>query len=342
MNAKSCRVLFLALATILTLTKLASPLFAQQNPVATLLGHSGNVRTVAFSPDGKLLASGSTDNSIRVWDVDSHVEKAVLKNHSETVSSVAFSPDGKYLASGSYDSSITLWDVASLREIATLGKGTNSSPAYRIAFSPDGRTLAASGSSGANFWNVAKRALLPDKTEQCTGAFGLAFTPDGKVLAKCGSHEAACLDLATGKELIIGSRPTSETTSCVAVSSNNRTLAIGGRKHTVTLWDITTGVKQSTWKSHVELKPPAGINGCGIPIDGLVYSVAFSPDGEILAMASYDCAVKLWHVKTGKRLESLTGHDDFVWSVAFSPDNKLIATGGEDNTVRIWNVPARR
>jgi WD40 repeat protein len=59
-------------------------------------------------------------------------------------------------------------------------------------------------------------------------------------------------------------------------------------------------------------------------------------------MASYDCAVKLWHVKTGKRLESLTGHDDFVWSVAFSPDNKLIATGGEDNTVRIWNVPARR
>jgi WD40 repeat protein len=342
MNARPCGVGFLALATMLTSARLAGPLFAQQNPVATLVGHSGNVRTVAFSPDGKLLASGSTDNSIRVWDVDSHAEKAVLKNHSETVSSVAFSPDGKYLASGSYDGTIKLWDVATLREIATLGKDSNSGPAYSVAFSPDGRVLAASGSGKANLWDVARRELLPDKTEQSTEAWHLAFTPDGKFLAKCGMHEAACLDLATGREVLIGSPAVTRTTSCVAISSNNKTLAIGGRKHTVTLWDISTGVKQSTWKSHAEVKPPHRWNGCGIPIDGLVYSVAFSPDGEILAMASYDCAVKLWNVKTGKRLDSLRGHDDFVWSVAFSPATKLIATGGEDNTVRIWKVPASK
>ena len=342
MNAKFYRVFFLAIATVLPLAIAPTRLNAQQNLVATLVGHSDGVRSVAFSPDGKLLASGGSDNSIRIWDMKSHTEKVALKGHLDSVSSVAFSPDGKLLASGSHDFTIRIWDIETGQVRATLGKNLSSDLPYNIAFSPDGKTLAASGSCGGDLWNISGVTLISHKTATSTWAHCLALSPDGKFLSICDSSDkTACIDLATGKEVFIESESITGTSSCVAVSSDNRTLAVGGRKHTVTLWDFKTGKRLSILKSDAVVEPPQRFS-TGIPVDGLVYSVAFSPDGELLAMASYDCAIKLWNVKTGKQLESLKGHEDFSWSVAFSPDGKLMASGSYDHTIKIWNVPARK
>ena len=286
----------------------------------TLKGHSDVVRSVAFSPDGKRLASGSRDNTIKLWDTATGKELLTLKGHSEYayVWSVAFSPDGKRLASGSIDRTIKIWDTATGKELLAL-KG-HSSQVNSVAFSPDGKRLA-SGSDDEiiMLWDTVtgkelRMLLAPDDVSS------VAFSPDGKRLAAGGDNGIIKLwDTVTGKELLT-LKGDSESVNSVAFSPDGKRLASAGScDGIIKLWDTVTGKKLLTLK-------------------GASLSVAFSPDGRRLASGSDDDTIRVWDTVTGKELLMLKGHSDKVWSVAFSSDGKRLASGSADKTINIWDA----
>ena len=278
---------------------------------------TGGGSSVAFSPDGKLLASG-----FKVWDVASGQEVRTLKGLTSSVNSVAFSPDGKLLASGSEDSTVILWDVASGKKVNTLARHTSS--VTSVAFSPDGKLLASgSGDNTVVLWDVANwkevnTLTVPDVTS-------VTFSPDGKLLASdSASAETVILwDVASGQEVnTLKSAAMSRGANDVAFSPNGKLLASASITKVI-LWDVASGQEVNTLTGHT-----SGVT-----------SVAFSPDGKLLAAGGdLDTKVILWDVASGQQVDTLTG-TNVVTSVAFSPDGKLLAAASSwDNNVQLWEV----
>ena len=298
---------------------------AQDVAFTTLEGHWSDVRSVSFSPDGSLLASGSSDDTIRLWDVKTGNLLHTLTGHRGGVLSVSFSPDGSLLASGSWDDTIGLWDVKTGNLLHTLTghRGGVTS----VSFSPDG-SLLASGSSDdtIRLWDVKTGNLLHTLTGHRGGVLSVSFSPDGSLLASGSGDDTIRLwDVKTGKRLRTLTGHVSAVLS-VSFSPDGSLLASGSWDDTIGLWDVKTGNLLHTLTGH----------------RGGVLSVSFSPDGSLLASGSWDDTIGLWDVKTGNRLHTLTGHRDNVNSVSFSPDGSLLASGSDDNTIRLWEIPDTR
>jgi WD40 repeat protein/uncharacterized caspase-like protein len=307
----------------------ASSAFGDSLPVRTLAGHAESVSAVAFSPDGKLLASGSGDGAVKLWDILTGALLDTLTEHRDRVSSLAFSPDGRTLASGSWDTTVKLWDSATGDLLQTLvGHG------YYIdslAFSPDGKTLASSSSNVARLWDAATGELLRTLRSEPThkGAMYstppslfIAFLPDSFTLISGDTDSALRVwDVATGV-LEASILEDVEDIYALDVSPDGRTVASGGHGG-LKIWDTSTWTAVRTLSGHA----------------GWVESVAFSPDGRTLASGSTDKAVKLWNVADGKLLSTLSGGTP----VAFSPDGRLLASGSSDyrdTTIKLWDVEA--
>ncbi|OOF90635.1 hypothetical protein ASPCADRAFT_519059 [Aspergillus carbonarius ITEM 5010] len=264
----------------------------------TFEGHSMSVLSVAFSPDGRTLATGSHDGTIKLWDTATGVEQRTLTGHASIVPSVAFSPDGCTLASGSDFGTVKLWNTATGVEQRTLTG--HSDIVWSVAFSPDGRTLASGSHDGTiKLWDTATGVEQRTLTGHSHWVLSVAFSPDGRTLASGSADSTIKLwDTATGvKQRTLTGH--SSIVPSVAFSPDGCTLASGAYDSTVKLWNTATGVEQRTLTGHSRS----------------VMSVAFSPDGCTLMSCSDVGTIKLWNTATGVEQRTLTGHSGSISSV---------------------------
>ena len=335
----------------------------------SLSGHTGEINVLAFSPAGRWLAStGSWDLSLRLWDTHTGALAALLNGHNDIIHALAFSPDGQVLASagGDYkgrDFTIRLWDVAAGRSQRILEGHTNQVTA--LAVQPSGQLLAsASADYGIRLWSLPSGDQGIKLDGHTAGATCLAWSPDGSLLVSGGEDQAIRIwDVKNGDQvgLLLGH----ETALIrLLITPDGKTLISQGDDETLRLWNLpdrqllavldqpgkvnalalSPDGSQMAWSTGVDglvrlwtpgsPQPPQVLEGHS----GRVTSLAFSPDGLLLASGSEDGLVRLWGPATGAAKAIRSGHDGKVGCLAFSPDITLLASGGLDKNVHLWGL----
>lgn len=288
--------------------------------VQRLSAHEGIAYSCHYSPDGRYLASGSWDTTVRLWDSKGELVDT-LRGHSSIVLSVQFSPDGKTLASGSADGTVALWNVESRKRVNVIpGQGAW---VHSVAFTPDGSALAVRTVEGTvTLWWLGHsnaRQLVGHTKE----LFDVRFSPDGSRLLTCSWDGSAILwDSATLAPLQTFRGHMGWIMSCT-FSPDGTEVATSGFDGTVRIWDKSNGK---------EVRTLVGV--VGTPM----VHVCYSPDGKLLAGSSVDNTVRLWDRQSGRNHAILRGHDNPIAELSFSPDGKLLASVSADKTCRIWDV----
>ncbi|WP_365973093.1 AAA-like domain-containing protein [Moorena sp. SIO4G3] len=301
-----------------------SPLYVLQQSLSKFKekrrfrGHIDSVNSVSFSPDGKTLATASSDHTVRVWDLEGN-QLALFKGHIRSVNSVSFSRDGKTIATASDDNTVRVWDLEG-NQLALL-KGHQSS-VNSVSFSRDGKTIAtASDYRTVRVWDLEGNQLALFKGHQ-SSVNSVSFSPDGKTIATASNDKTVRVWDLEGNELALFKGHQDRVWS-VSFSPDGKTLATASNDNTVRVWDLE-GNQLALFKGH----------------ESSVNSVSFSRDGKTLATASDDNTVRVWDLQ-GNQLALFKGHQDWVNSVSFSPNGKTLATASRDYTVRVWDLEGK-
>lgn len=284
----------------------------------------GWVGSVAFSPDGRRLATGSAEGIVRVFDVASGREEVQCQGHADHVACVRFSPDGKLLASGGYDGGTLVWDAATGEVRRTLREHRGA--VLCLGFSPDGATLVTGGiDSVLRLWDVGSGEGSWNGSYHKSWVNAIAFSPDGSSIFSGSSDGTVIASAATTGELLHSLRATKAEIRSLTVSPDGKQIAAGIRYGMLKIWNTADWSDVHSIQAH----------------ESDAWAVAFSPDGKVLASGNGDWnrggQVKLWDVASGKLLRPLQ-HTGEVLSVAFSPDGRWIAAGGADGTVKVWDL----
>ncbi len=296
--------------------------FAQAHFVQSVFTHPlTDVLAIAFSPDGKLLATGDSHGEIRLWQVADQQHLATYQGHRNWVRTLAFSPDGKLIASGSLDHTLRLWRVETGQCVQLCKEHTDE--VWSVMFSPDGK-LIASGSADRTIrlWQAENGTCLQVWSGHTAQVLSVVFSPDGKLIASgSADHTIRLWQAENGTCLQVWSGHT-EWVFAIAFSPDGKSLASGSLDQTVRLWQVATGQCQQVCEGHTDW----------------IQALAFSPDGHTIASGNADQTIRLWRVATGQCLQVYTGHTHWVQAVAFSPDGTMLASGSLDQTIRFWQV----
>lgn len=289
--------------------------------ISTFKGHQNWVCSVAFSPGGNYLASGSADCTVRLWDAHTGECLKVLAGHQNWVMSVAFSPDGTQLVSGSADRTMRIWEIAS-GECQRVLEGHDHG-IWSVAFAAAGNYLASgSADRTVRLWDAYTGECLKTFADHQQGVWSVAFSPDGSQLASGSADQTIrlwevpsgiCLGTLAGHSNWIWG---------VAFSPDGSQLASGSADQTIRLWEVKTQQCLRSLAGH----------------SNWVWSIAFSPNGQYLTSGSEDRTMRLWNLDSGECLKSLQGSGNWVWALAFSPDGKTLASGQGDRSLLLWDM----
>jgi WD40 repeat protein/predicted ATPase/transcriptional regulator with XRE-family HTH domain/Tfp pilus assembly protein PilF len=303
----------------------APPNRSQGRLLTHLQGHSGAVRSVALSSDGRLVASGSYDGTIRLWEAHGGACIAILHGHSSAIHGVALSGDGRLLTSGSEDGTVKLWEVPSGRLLTTLRERTGA--VEDVALSAAGRMVAACGQDGVSrLWELPSGRLLATLQGYTDGIWTLALSIDSQLVVSGGFDGTVKLWEVASARLLATLQGHTSGVPAVALARDGRLVVSGSFDRTIKLWELPSGRLLATLSGH----------------SSGVHSLTLSDDGRLLASGSGDGTVKLWELPSGRLLTTLSGHASGVQSVALSGDGGLLASGSYDGTVKLWEVPSRR
>jgi WD40 repeat protein len=340
-------------------------------PCTLKLYHNGEVNSVLFSSDGKMIATASRDNTARIWDSDTG-EELIRMHHDDEVNSVRFSPDSRFLATASNDNTSRIWDIETGEEVKRLNHRYDVGD---LIFSPKGNRIATA-SNEVRIWDIETgRVVFSRDTEWGVGE--LLYSHDGSKLAiGSGGNSGWIIDTETGREIEIGLHSgiagamenndgsKISTGPQMAFSPDDRSILLALNDGTVRGYDTEQGIeihilKLNSQVNEIEFSP----NGSEVATasdDGKVriwntqswellqvldhetqiHCIAFSPDGEMIASAIWGETARIWSTETGTELFRLN-HEGVVSDLAFSNDGKRIATSGFDKCVRLWNLDIR-
>lgn len=297
-------------------TTLAIGYYIMDKVKLTLTGHTNNVVSISYSPDGNSLASGSADNTLKIWNASTGILERTLTGHSDGIRSIRYRPDGNYLASASLDNTIRIWNLATGNVDKTF---TGTASTNSVAYSPDGKYVAGGFKDKTiKVWEIATGNL--QRTYTVVGESNyVAYSPDGAFLASGSNDRIKIWDTATGNEKHSWQADTGSVHS-LSYSLDGKYLASGWLlDEGLRVWDISTN--KIAWVAS---------------LDSIVFSISYSPDNKNIASGEYTKGVKIFDANTGNLEETLDGHTGGVFAVSYSPDGKYLASGGGDNTIKIW------